>query len=322
MTSGEPLRGLIEQVQTPDGVRWMQTEKVPHRDAHGKVVGLVGIAVDITERKHLEEQLRQSQKMEAIGRLAGGVAHDFNNLLTVINGYSELLLKDASDDDSRQPLILEIKKVGDRAAGLTHQLLAFGRKQMLKPRVLSLNQQVANLEKMLRRLIGEHIQISTELDQCLWSVLADAGQIEQVIMNLAINARDAMPKGGKLRIQTTNVDVQVDDTVLPPEIPAGRFVMLSVTDSDCGMDENTLARIFEPFFTTKAEGLETGLGLAVVYGIVTQGGGAIDVTSELNCGTSFRVFLPSHEHAVPSSGPQETSRTSGQGTETLLLVQD
>ena len=311
MTSGEPLRGLIEQVQTPDGVRWMQTEKVPHRDAHGKVVGLVGIAVDITERKHLEEQLRQSQKMEAIGRLAGGVAHDFNNLLTVINGYSELLLKDASDDDSRQPLILEIKKVGDRAAGLTHQLLAFGRKQMLKPRVLSLNQQVANLEKMLRRLIGEHIQISTELDQCSWSVLADAGQIEQVIMNLAINARDAMPKGGKLRIQTTNVDVQVDDTVLPPEIPAGRFVMLSVTDSDCGMDENTLARIFEPFFTTKAEGLETGLGLAVVYGIVTQGGGAIDVTSELNCGTSFRVFLPSHEHAVPSSEPQATSHTSG-----------
>ncbi len=322
MTTGVPLRGLIEQFQTSTGVRWLQTEKVPHRDAHGNVVGLVGIAVDITERKHLEEQLRQSQKMEAIGQLAGGVAHDFNNLLTVINGYSELLLKDASDDDPRQPLILEIKKAGDRAAGLTYQLLAFSRKQVLEPRVLCLNQQIVNLEKMLRRLIGEHIQIHTALDPHLWPVMADAGQMEQVVMNLALNARDAMPKGGELRIQTTNVDPQASDMVLPPEVPAGRFVMLSVTDSGCGMDENTRARIFEPFFTTKAEGRGTGLGLAVVYGIVSQSGGAIDVTSELNRGTSFRIFLPSHEHAGPSAEPQHETLTPRLGTETVLLVED
>jgi PAS domain S-box-containing protein len=322
MTSGEPLRGLIEQFQTPSGVHWLQTEKVPHRDDQGRVVGLVGIAVDITDRMHLEEQLRQAQKMEAIGRLAGGVAHDFNNLLTIINGYSELLLENASDDDPRKSLFQEIKKAGERAAGLTHQLLAFSRKQVLEPRVLCLNQQVLNLEKMLRRLIGEHIQIHTVLEPHLWAVMADAGQIAQVIMNLALNARDAMPKGGELRIQTTNVDTRTSEAVLPAELPAGRFVMLSVTDTGCGMDENTRARIFEPFFTTKAEGLGTGLGLAVVYGIVAQSGGSIDVISELNCGTSFRIFLPSHEHAVPASESHHEGSTSRHGTETVLLVED
>lgn len=322
MTTGKPLRGLIEQFQTSSGMRWLQTEKVPHHDDQGNVVGLVGIAVDITERMHLEEQLRQAQKMEAIGRLAGGVAHDFNNLLTVINGYSELLMEQAGADDPRQPLFLEIKRAGDRAAGLTQQLLAFSRKLVLEPRVLCLNQQVVNLEKMLRRLIGEHIQIHTVLDPHLWSVMADAGQMDQVIMNLALNARDAMPKGGVLTVQTTNVDPRAIDAVLPPDVPGGPLVMLSVTDTGCGMDENTRARIFEPFFTTKAEGRGTGLGLAVVFGIVTQSGGAIDVTSEPNRGTSFHIFLPSQGQTVAPSESCHEVPTSGLGTETLLLVED
>lgn len=322
MMTGEPLRGIVEQFQTPAGPRWLQTEKVPHRDSHGNIVGLVGLAVDITEKKQLEEQLRQSQKLESIGRLAGGVAHDFNNLLTIINGYCELLLENAGADDPQCPLLTEIKNAGERAAGLTHQLLAFSRKQVLEPHVLCVNQQVANLEKMLRRLIGEDVRLRTILESNLWPVLADAGQLEQVIMNLALNARDAMPEGGDLLIQTANVEVRDRDVTHPAEVPTGNYVVLSVKDTGCGMDEATRLRIFEPFFTTKAEGKGTGLGLAVVYGIVKQSGGYIDVQSKPGQGATFSVYLPWCQRPDTTDVCRSTQPHFSVGTETILLVED
>ncbi|TXT37292.1 MAG: PAS/PAC sensor hybrid histidine kinase [Planctomycetota bacterium] len=322
ITTGEPLRGIVEQFQTPAGPRWLQTEKMPHRDSHGNIVGLVGLAVDITERKNLEEQLRQAQKLESIGRLAGGVAHDFNNLLTVINGYSELLLEKMEVTDLQRPLLKEIRDAGERAAGLTHQLLAFSRKQVLEPRVLNLNQQVANLEKMLRRLIGENIRLRTKLEPQLWPVLADVGQLEQVIMNLVINARDAMSDGGDLLIQTANVDVRVRDVSHPAEVSPGNYIVLSVVDTGCGMDEATRARIFEPFFTTKEEGRGTGLGLAVVYGIVKQSSGHIAVQTERGQGTTFSIYLPWTQQSEPVAVPHQVVQRFPPGTETILLVED
>lgn len=322
MSTGEALRGIIEQFQTPAGPRWLQTEKVPHRDSQGDIVGLVGIAVDITEKRYLEDQLRQSQKLESIGRLAGGVAHDFNNLLTIINGYAELLIENTDTNDPKRPLLTEIKNAGERATGLTHQLLAFSRKQVLELRVLNVNQQVMNLEKMLRRLIGENIHLRTKLEPNLWPVLADAGQLEQVIMNLAINARDAMSDGGDLVIQTANVDVRERDATHPAEVPPGNYIVLSVKDTGCGMDAATRARIFEPFFTTKEEGKGTGLGLAVVYGIVKQSTGHIDVQTELGHGSTFSIYLPWSQRVESALVPREVPPRFPVGSETILLVED
>ncbi len=272
-----------------------------------------------------EEQLRQAQKMEAIGQLAGGVAHDFNNLLTIISGYSDLLLNGIlrPQDATAREAVGEIRKAAERAAGLTRQLLAFSRRQVLAPQVLVLNSVVQDVDKMLRRLIGEDIQLSCRLAADLGTVKADPGQIEQVLLNLAVNARDAMPRGGRLTIETANIMLDENYARTHPEIQPGPFVMLAVTDTGCGMDAATLRRIFEPFFTTKGPGKGTGLGLATVYGIVKQSGGSIYVYSEVDRGTSFKVYLPRLEadpiaDLPPIAAPVQ--QTGGQ--ETLLIVED
>ena len=243
---------------------------------------------DITERRRLEEHLRQSQKQEAVGRLAGGVAHDFNNLLTVISGFAELVQEQLPPEDTGHGLVGEIQRAANRAAALTRQLLAFGRKQMLQPRMLDLNALVSNLGQVLRRLPGEDVDLSVTLEPALGRVKADPGQIEQVIVNLAVNARDAMTNGGRLAITTANVEVGDGN----PEVAAGPYVLLSVSDTGCGMTEQVQSHIFEPFFTTKNIGQGTGLGLATVYGIVMQSGGHIEFQSRVGSGTTFRIYLP------------------------------
>jgi PAS domain S-box-containing protein len=277
---------------------------------------------DITERKQLEEQLRQAQKMEAVGRLAGGVAHDFNNLLTVINGYSDLTLKRLPAEDPLRRNVEEVKRAGEHAANLTRQLLAFSRKQVLQPMIINLNEAVRETEKLLRRLIGEDVELRAALEPGLGSVKADPGQIEQVLMNLAVNARDAMPRGGKLTIGTENVYLDEEYAARHVSVAPGRYVMLAVSDTGTGMDEQTQARIFEPFFTTKEQGKGTGLGLSTVYGIVKQSGGHVWVYSEVGRGTTFKVYLPRADE-----GAREDRETAGPaeglgGTETILLAED
>jgi PAS domain S-box-containing protein len=282
----------------------------------------IAIFRDVTERKTLERQLRQTQKMEAIGQLSGGIAHDFNNLLGVIIGYSEILEQRLPLGDPLHKECQQIKKAGQSAASLTRQLLAFSRQQVLEPRILDLNAIVLNVEKMLRRLIGEDIDLKTNLDPALGSVKADQSQIEQVIINLAVNARDAMAHGGKLLIETANVTLDEDYARRhPPQLP-GPYVLLSVADTGMGMDAETQARIFEPFFTTKEVGKGTGLGLSTVYGVVRQSGGNIWVYSEPDQGTTFKIYLPRAEKTArvqqPPAGPAESLR----GSETILLVED
>jgi len=274
------------------------------------------------ERKRLEQQLAQSQKMEAIGQLAGGIAHDFNNLLGVIIGYSELILEQATQESDIHKQAGEIMKAGERAASLTRQLLAFSRKQVLEPRLLNLNTVVAELEKMLRRVIGEDMQLQITLDPTPGYVKADPGHIEQVIMNLAVNARDAMPQGGKLTIETSNVELDEAYTRLRPPMIPGRFAMLAVSDTGSGMDAETQARIFEPFFTTKAVGKGTGLGLSIVYGVVKQSGGSIAVFSEPGQGTMFKIFLPLAGGVDEIRDDRPTEVVDYRGSETILLVED
>ena len=288
----------------------------------GQPSGLATIIKDITERKRLEEQFRQAQKMEAIGQLTGGIAHDFNNLLTVINGYSELTLQGLKADDPLRDNLEAVKQAGERAASLTRQLLAFSRRQVLEPKVLDLNAVVTNVDKMLQRLIGEDIDLVAALTTGLGRVKADPGQIEQVILNLAVNARDAMPQGGKMTVETA--DVELDDNYVRTHVGAkpGRYVMLAVNDTGCGMDAETQKRIFEPFFTTKEQGKGTGLGLATVYGIVKQSGGSIWVYSEVGRGTAFKVYLPRVEEEPDTVLPSAVRAASLKGTETILLVED
>jgi two-component system cell cycle sensor histidine kinase/response regulator CckA len=278
---------------------------------------------DVTERRLLEEQVQQSQKMEAVGRLAGGVAHDFNNILTAIGGYSDLLLADMAPDDTRRQDVEEIHRAAQRAAALTHQLLAFSRRQVMQPKVVDLNALVADIEKMLRRLIGEDILFATVLHPRAGNVRADPGQLEQVIVNLAVNARDAMPHGGRLTIETRSVELDASYRAEHPTVAPGPYVMLAVSDSGVGMSEETRARIFEPFFTTKVRGRGTGLGLATVYGIIQQSGGHIWVYSEQGRGTTMRVYLPRVD--APADKLERSSEAPPQdlrGTETILLVED
>ncbi|MEE9230973.1 MAG: PAS domain S-box protein [Acidobacteriota bacterium] len=292
------------------------------RDEHGRVAGFTSVITDITGRKRLEEQLRQAQKLEAIGRLAGGVAHDFNNMLTAIMGNAELLLSDLHLADLQRKEVQEIRKAARRAASLTQQLLAFSRRQMLTPRVLDLNASVAEMEKMLRRVIGEDVELITELESALGSVKADPGQIGQVIINLALNARDAMPEGGELRIETANADVDEAAAHLQDGMVPGRYVMLVVSDTGRGMDLETREKIFEPFFTTKDTGAGTGLGLSTVYGIVKQSDGFIFVYSEPGHGTTFKIYLPRVDEATEPLEPRTAPVKPLHGTETVLLVED
>jgi two-component system, cell cycle sensor histidine kinase and response regulator CckA len=311
------------QARRKDGTAiWLRDSARAGRDEHSNVIHYEGILEDITERKHLEDQLRQSQKMEAVGRLAGGVAHDFNNLLTIISGYSELLIDTLTENDRARAQVEEIKKAGTRAATLTRQLLAFSRSQVLAPQVLDLNSVVTNVHKMLRRLIGEDIDLVTILGENLWSVRADPGQVEQVIVNLAVNARDAMPQGGKLTLETKNAVLDEAYARSHVTVVPGEYVMLAVSDTGIGMDVMTQAHIFEPFFTTKEKGKGTGLGLATVYGIVKQSGGYIWVYSEPGMGATFKIYLPRVETAVAAAGAGKASPQSSQGHETVLLVED
>lgn len=288
----------------------------------GHVTGTTKISHDISNIKRLEEQFRQAQKMEAVGTLAGGVAHDFNNLLTVINGYSEILISRLPADDPMRELLAEIHKAGERAGTLTRQLLAFSRQQILEPKVLDLNAVLTDTETMLRRLIGEDIILTTVLDPALMPVKVDPGQIQQVLMNLAVNARDAMPQGGRLNVETRNVTLDATYRQKHLQVQPGAYSMLAVSDTGTGMDEATKARIFEPFFTTKGVGKGTGLGLAVVHGVVKQSGGHIEVYSELGQGTAFKVYFPQVQEALSSSKPLSGIDTMPTGTETLLLVED
>jgi PAS domain S-box-containing protein len=259
---------------------------------------VVSIVRNVTERRRLEEQVRQSQKMEAVGRLAGGIAHDFNNLLTVINGYCDELLATLHEHDRSRHMLGEIHKAGQRAAALTSQLLAFGRRQMVQPRVLDLNAVVADLKTMLARMIGEDVELVTAPAQNLARIKADTSQVEQVILNLAVNGRDAMPRGGRLTIATANANLSEADADDSSGVRPGPYVVLTVSDTGMGMDERTQAHLFEPFFTTKQVGKGTGLGLATVYGIVKQGGGHINVSSEVGRGTTLQVYFPALVEAV------------------------
>ena len=280
------------------------------------------LATDVTERKMLETQFRQAQKMEAIGKLAGGIAHDFNNLLTAIIGYTDMLGDSLDEGDARRKDVDEIRGAAIRAAGLTHQLLAFSRKQVLRPRVLDLNETVWKANNLLKRLIGENITLTTTLDTTLGAVTADPVQLEQVIVNLAVNARDAMPNGGQLTIETANAELDASYTAEHSVVTPGGYVLLAVSDTGIGMDDGTKARLFEPFFTTKGPGKGTGLGLSTVYGIVKQSGGFIWVYSEPGKGSTFKIYLPQVDAALESISVSPLPTDTNRGTETVLLVED
>ncbi len=292
------------------------------RDADGRATRMIGAMMDITQRKQLEDELRQAQKMEAVGRLAGGVAHDFNNLLTIITGRSAMLMSRLQADDPARRSVEQIRKTADRAAGLTRQLLAFSRKQVLQRKVLDLNVMVEEVSAMLRRLIGEDVELVLDLGAAAGHVNADPGQLEQALMNLAVNARDAMPRGGTLGLATDRVQIAAAPPDRPDALPPGPYAVLRVTDTGVGMDAATQARIFEPFFTTKEPGKGTGLGLSMVHGVVRQHGGAIRVTSAVGSGTTFEILLPQVEADPEPVRVEETAAREARGLETILLVED
>lgn len=315
---------LVYRIKTrTDGEKWVWDKGQGVYSPSGELLYLEGFVTDITERKRLEAELQQAHKMEAVGRLAGGIAHDFNNLLTIILNYSELLLSRSSLDSKQEERIREIRNAGERAAALTGQLLAFSRKQLLQPKVLNLNDVVTGIEKMVRRLIGEDVELATEFEPELRRVKADPGQIEQVIMNLAVNARDAMPKGGKLLIRTANVDLEEAFASRHADVKPGRYVMLAVSDTGHGMDEETLSQIFEPFYTTKELGKGTGLGLATVYGIINQSGGHVTVDSEIGRGTTFEIYLPvNDERPEQKEDKIAVAGNAHGGPETIIIAED
>jgi PAS domain S-box-containing protein len=315
--------GLVTTFRTiwPDGtVHWIGGRARVLDDERS--TRIVGVGIDVTERKSLEEQLRQTEKMEALGRLAGGLAHDFNNLLTVIHGYAELLLPTLIADDRRRGDVGEIVSAAERAAALTRQLLAFSRKQVLQPTLLDVNSLVIDLGALVRRVIGEHIELATKLAPVPANVFADAGQVEQILMNLAVNARDAMPQGGRLSIETATVVLDDSNASQRGAVRPGPYVMLAVTDTGIGMDEQTTQRLFEPFFTTKERGRGTGLGLATAYGIVRQSGGHIWVNSEPGRGSTFKVYLPRAGDAATVGRPPDERTAATAGSETVLVVED
>jgi PAS domain S-box-containing protein len=309
--------------------RWFRVNVDPLFDERGEWSGTVHLWVDVTEQRQLEEQFRQSQKMEAVGRLAGGIAHDFNNLLTVIGGYSEFLLVQLGSDDPMHKSIQEIQKAADRAAQLTSQLLAFSRRQVSAPRLLNLDLVLDDLRTMLLRLIGEDVELIRAGSVAGAQVKIDPGQIQQVVMNLAVNSRDAMPQGGKLTLTTSVLQVPASGPVseggvsAPANVPPGGYVAIQVSDTGCGMDEQTLSHLFEPFFTTKGVGRGTGLGLATVYGIIEANGGHIGVASQPGQGTTITLYLPRMgESTLEGSKTSSGQSPQAHGTETILLVED
>jgi two-component system, cell cycle sensor histidine kinase and response regulator CckA len=294
----------------------------PLRNPSGDVTGVLVVLADMTDRKALEAEVRRAQKLEAVGRLAGGIAHDFNNLLTVINCCCELMQQRLPALDPTRELLEDVQRAGERAAGLTRQLLAFGGRQVVLPRPLDVNGLVAELGKLLGRLIGEDVALVTVLDPALGSVRGDRGQLEQVVMNLVLNARDAMPQGGTLTIETRNVELAADDAGVHFGVQPGPYVLLAIRDTGTGMNATTQAHIFEPFFTTKTPGRGTGLGLATVYGIVKQSAGNIEVESAPGRGTTFRVLLPRVVEPAPVARGRATTDVVTGGTETVLVVED
>lgn len=302
---------------TKDG-RWIDMEIALHKIDFGGEEAELAVLMDITGRRQLEDQLRQAQKMEALGLLTGGVAHDFNNLLTIINGYSQIILGKLNENDPNRHFAEQIVKAAERAGELTSRLLQFSRRRVPQSKVIDLNQVVNSLSTMMRRLLGEEIELNLNLSEGLGSVNADAGRIEQVLLNLAVNSRDAMPNGGTLLIETTNVFVEKPGGIVKP----GPYVVLTVKDTGTGMDAVTQAHAFEPFFTTKRAGSGTGLGLYTVAGIVKQSGGAVQLTSQLGKGTSFRVYLPRVDR-VPTAVQAASPKVDfAHGAETILLVED
>src|SRR5579871_2501246 len=313
---------IDHRILLPDGTERFLRQYAEPLGSEGSRGSLLGTVQDVTEYKHLEEKFRRAQRLEGIARLAAGVSHDFNNLLVVINGYAQMILSRLKTEDPLWGEAQEIIKAGNRAAALTRQLLVFSRKHAMRPEVIDLDTLLADLEKMLRRLIREDIEIKQNLAPGLWSVKADAAQVEQVIINLAINARDAMPKGGVLTIGTSNLELGAQEIKGFTDLKPGRYVSLTVTDTGTGMTTETKRRLFEPFFTTKPSGEGTGLGLSMVYGIVKQHGGEVSFYSELGLGSTFKILWPATDQATETPATMERTRVSYQGDETILLVED
>ncbi|GAB4545090.1 MAG: hypothetical protein Kow0063_39000 [Anaerolineae bacterium] len=322
ITSGQVWRGRFIN-KKKDGTRYTaDTIITPVRDESGNIVNYIGLQRDVTRDLQREEQYRQAQKMEAIGQLTAGIAHYFNNSLTVINGFAELIKLRVPPDDPLRDLASGILRSGQRAADLVSQLLAFSRKQTIQPQVLNLNNLIARMDDLLLPLIGEHIQVEKDLASDLWLVRIDPTQIEQVVLNLAVNARDAMPRGGTLTIQTANVVLDDAYVAQRPQVQPGEYVLLVVSDTGTGMSDEVKAHLFEPFFTTKEVGQGTGLGLAAVHGIVSQNGGHISVYSEEGHGTSFRIYLPCVRKSLASVSSMEAAAPLPSGDETILVVED
>jgi PAS domain S-box-containing protein len=323
MDSGKAL-SVEETLDVGPVTRNFLSTKNPWRDPTGQLAGVLGLSLDITERRGIEEQLRRAQRMESIGTFSGGIAHDFNNLLTVIKGYSQLALIEPKEQLTApvREYVEQIDRAANRASSLVVQLLAFSRRQILKPRVISLNDVVSSLESMLPRLIGEDVEIQTQLEPHLGTVKADPGQMEQVLMNLAANARDAMPGGGKLTVETANLELPQALDGAGFKVPAGPYALLTVSDTGVGMDAYTQARVFEPYFTTKPAGKGTGLGLSTVYGIIKQSGGYILVSSERDHGTTFKIYLPVVDEPVEAAHPVSKLVPVRDGHQTILLVDD
>jgi signal transduction histidine kinase len=321
--SGDRPYDIEHRILRHDGsVRWVHELAHVVREANGQPLRMIGTVQDITERRQLEEQLRQSQKMEAIGRLAGGIAHDLNNALTAIAGYAELALGEVPAGHPARNDVEEIRRAAERAGSVTRQLLAFSRKRLLEPRMFDLNETVGDIGRLLSRLLGADVQVEVRLADITLTVVGDPGQVEQALMNLAVNARDAMPSGGRLLLATSREHVSEDVARTHVPMPAGEYIVLMVSDTGHGMSRDTMARIFEPFFTTKDIGKGTGLGLSMVYGTLKQSGGFIFVDSEVGQGTTFRLYFPPALPQTAAPWPTTAREPERRGHETLLIVED